>query len=304
MLEYSLDGVNVLWEDETLRGRTLAQAKQSFLPGGYQLDVYPPMRADKEAYAQFWVGPARAEITGEHEVTVTSDPDSRLGFHLTKRFRMDPATGGVTIAQRITNHGGETLRLGLWDRTWTRAGDTTFFPMKKHSLYPDGWDFLPHFKRNPDPLKCARASEQFIVSDGLLIVDYKGVCCQMAADCEDGWICWTKDRLAFVIRFPFDPAASYPFEGGGNVSIFTADEKEMRMVELEPASPLFTLAPGQTGSHTETWELFHMPRPLTTTDDVARFAVNRHSADRTCNVGRDRQTFPSGAEARCKANTQ
>lgn len=267
---YALNGQNVLWEDERRHGDTNQTAGQAVFPGGYQLDVLPWIPKDTAGYAELWSGPAEVRITGDYGVEVHGSTDSPLGFSLSKAVTMDPKTGNLEVIQRVTNHSAQPQRLALWDRTWTVAPDYVFFPLHGRGVYENGWDFTENSKRWRD-LKEILGSGQITVRDGIFIVDYKGLDCQIVSDCEAGWLAWVRGTLMYVKRFGVAADATYPWEGGGNLSVYMSSAAK-GMVELEPASPLYDLKPGETRSFTETWEVRRISAELRSAADVAEFA--------------------------------
>ncbi|HEX3045306.1 MAG TPA: hypothetical protein VHY08_11150, partial [Bacillota bacterium] len=66
----------------------------------------------------------------------------------------------------------------------------------------------------------------------------------------EGWAAYAVDGVLFQKKFAYDSAATYP-DAGVNVELYT----NHRMLELETLSPLRTVAPGATETHTETWIL-------------------------------------------------
>lgn len=64
---------------------------------------------------------------------------------------------------------------------------------------------------------------------------------------------------------------SHLFDGGGNVSIFTADSSNMEMVEIEIAGPVYELKPGQTMHFKEHWQLYRHDEQTRSIDNVIEF---------------------------------
>lgn len=252
ILQYSINGKKVLWEDKKVYGM-MGKEDKAIYPGGYQLDVLPFMRNTVKGYPQMWSGKNDVEIKGAWELEVTGKKENPLGFYLAKNISMDPKTGNLTIVQKVTNNTQKNMTLALWDRTWTIAPDYLIFPLREKSIYPRKWDFCDNSKKWRDTKKIL-ASGQFVVKDGYMIIESKGLNCQIVTDCEEGLMHWIKGNVVFTKRFPFVSTAKYPWEGGGNFSVFVSSFK-FGMMELEPASPFYDIAPGQTKTFTEVWSL-------------------------------------------------
>ena len=68
---------------------------------------------------------------------------------------------------------------------------------------------------------------------------------------------YLKRNAFFIKTFDYDEGATYP-DFGCNFETFT----NAQMLEVETLSPLRTLAPGESLSHSETWHLFgSIPEP-------------------------------------------
>jgi hypothetical protein len=66
-----------------------------------------------------------------------------------------------------------------------------------------------------------------------------------------GWLAyWWKGNL-FVKRAEYDPRAEY-LDFGSSSECYC----DHRFIELETLAPIRMIAPGETASHTETWELY------------------------------------------------
>jgi hypothetical protein len=77
---------------------------------------------------------------------------------------------------------------------------------------------------------------------------------------RDRWVGWVRGETLFIKTFDYEEGAPYP-DLGCNYETFTKGD----FLELETLSPLRTLMPGQSVSHTETWHLFggvRAPDPL------------------------------------------
>jgi hypothetical protein len=70
---------------------------------------------------------------------------------------------------------------------------------------------------------------------------------------REKWIAYVLNDSLFIKTFDYTEGAIYP-DGGCNFETFSNDE----MLEIESLSPLVTLAPGESVSHTEHWYLFHL----------------------------------------------
>lgn len=67
---------------------------------------------------------------------------------------------------------------------------------------------------------------------------------------REGWVAYLVGDVLFVKRFGWSEGADYP-DGGVNFETFANEQ----FLEIESLGPLVTLAPGESTSHEERWEL-------------------------------------------------
>jgi hypothetical protein len=84
-----------------------------------------------------------------------------------------------------------------------------------------------------------------------------------------GWLAYWLEGCLFVKHAEFDTQANY-YDMGSSTECYCNDQ----FLELETLGPITTLAPGDTVSHTETWELFGNVEKPDNEDDA------RHLAER------------------------
>jgi hypothetical protein len=66
-----------------------------------------------------------------------------------------------------------------------------------------------------------------------------------------GWMAYWTDGTLFVKKAAFEPQKPY-FDYGSSSECYCKDQ----FLELETLSPIHTLAPGDSATHTETWEVY------------------------------------------------
>ena len=272
ILQYQLGDDRVLAEQRQYDGKTLATHGKYFHPGGYQLDVLPYLDRKTPGYDDQRAGPWDVEVTGPYELRLSSSRTNPMGFHLTKTLSMDPETGALRVAQTITNHSKKAVTFGLWDRTWTSGARYVFFPVRTGRRFKAGWDFTENSKRWRD-IPMIMASGQYSLHEGLFVVDGKRSIhnAQIVAECDAGWMAWAKNDLLYVKRFPFHPEATYGFDGGANVSVFTGGVK-LPVIEIEPTGPVQAIPPGESRTLRVVWELRRLEQPVRHVHDLVRLA--------------------------------
>jgi len=67
------------------------------------------------------------------------------------------------------------------------------------------------------------------------------------------------------------PEASYGFDGGANVSVFTGGA-DLPIIEIEPTGPVQAIPPGESRTFRVVWELRRLEQPVRDVRDLARIA--------------------------------
>jgi hypothetical protein len=90
--------------------------------------------------------------------------------------------------------------------------------------------------------------------------------CKFGLNCEDNWIAYVNNGIAFRKRFEYLADAEYP-DNGCSIEVFTNSD----MLEVETLSPLYLLAPEEEIVHVEEWEVFNAGDILTEKDAAKYF---------------------------------
>jgi len=256
VLFYGFSGDNILFEDPTVSGKTLATLERGSF-GGYQLDIGPELRGIS-AHPQLWAGVYHASSPSPYQVRVSSPPESELGLRLEKEFTMDPDSGRLGVTQTVKNTGSTPVSYCLWDRTLCVNGGYAIIPLNRKSRFPAKWSIRTGKPGSWQYDGVTPASSRAKVLDGMLIVEARGEATKIGADSDAGWIAYVKGNLLFVKSFPYEPGGRYT--DGGNSVEFYWDE---RVAELEPLSPEKQLAPGESYVFPEQWSLVRLNEPVT-----------------------------------------
>jgi hypothetical protein len=136
--------------------------------------------------------------------------------------------GGIAVVEQRRQASGESLQ-----------GDHS--PDRQIALWPDtSWED-PRFH---------------FLDEALVVESTPGMSpCKLGTYTQAGWLAYQCQGMVFVKRCSPLETARYP-DRGCNAEIFCGPD----YIELETLSPLLTLQPGQSASHTETWEVY--PAPL------------------------------------------
>ena len=261
VLNFSLIGENVLFDDTGAKGRTLLTSS-NFSVGGYQLDLGPELRGIPD-HKWLWQGPWSWRVPRPFAVHVFSDPEKSVGVQLEKEFVIDPDTGELGITQRMRNIVTNDISYCLWDRTLCKGGGFAMFPLNRKSRFKAGWSIrqgkrVPEYRYEGDKPSDARVR----ILDGVLVAQAKALpeaaTLKVGADSDAGWIAYARGKVLFVKFFPTFANANYS-DGGNTVELYCSD----RVAELEPLSPELKLKPGETYSFPEKWMLIELDKEVT-----------------------------------------
>lgn len=221
---------------------------------------------------RLWLAPEAAGLsaTPDHDgLAATATPGGGLRLDGAR----DPGTGlvrsmevrlvadrpVVEVRHEVHNAGGRRVELAPWAITQLPLGGRAIVPQPRpttgHETRPERLVVLWPYA-SPEDARLA-------VRDGYLAVDGQaGPDLKVGCRADAGWIAWVRDGVALVRRFPAARWVPYP-DLGANAEVFVG----ARYQELEVLGPLAWLAPGDTVSLDERWELRPVP-PAATLDDL------------------------------------
>lgn len=206
--------------------------------------------------------PVEHRVVSDYEVEVGNAPVDQRPIRKVMRVALDPASTRVTVTHRAENRGSEPVACATWGLSVMRAGGVEIIPLPPLGEHPR--DLLPNrtmilwpFTDMSDPRW--RWGRRFIT---LRQADAGPTKAGFAH--TERWIAYQCGDSLFIKTVEFDEAATYP-DRGCNFETFTNEE----MLEVEALGPLRTLAPGESTSHTEQWQLFSGVTPPPAHDDDA-----------------------------------
>jgi len=201
----------------------------------------------------------RTYIPDNDGVTVDELPDGlRLngpteagtGIAKTIEIHMAEKRAAATLIHSLRNDGLWEVEFAPWALSMFRQGGTAIFPQPVGNADPDG---LLHnrilsiwpYTRMSDPRLMLR--DDFILIRATpslppIKIGYYN---------PHGWMAYWIDGQLFRKTFDLHPGATYP-DNGCNTETYC----NHRFIELESLAPLTKLAPGQSVTLTETWEVF------------------------------------------------
>lgn len=262
VMEYSVDGENVIWQNPDEFGRTYPMAAGVWYNyGGYKAWItakgswpWPPdpMIDFGKANVQVVQSPGKAPV-----LRVTGAPSLNTGVMYVKDITLDES-GEVTLTQRLRNISKKTVAYSIWAVTQVDAPCFVAFPIAKKSRFSGGVDF----QEGTSP-----QSRQIQVKDGICITDYMGEMGKVGSDSNGPWMVWLKGDLAYVKLFdPMKEHAAYP-HGGCSAEVYTSD-KALSYAEMELLGPVVKIKPGCQSESVEHWKLMKLSAPVKDVEGV------------------------------------
>lgn len=253
LIQYSLNGENILFDPAESRGKTIEKNTGWFWAGGYQIDVGPEMRGIPP-HKELWMGGGWSlEQNHRGPVIARSKPEPVLGLELEKRIYMNRDTGTLQIDQAMTNVADKNQSYCLWDRTLCEGGGYSLIKLNPKSRYKAGWCWGSQDKNVPGGWSYNGdnpESPNVKILNGVLVAHCFGKHSKLGTDSDAGWIAYARGKLLFIKQFPVDPNGKYT-DGGMTVANYFSD----RVAELEPISPEVELKPGAKYEFNERWFL-------------------------------------------------
>ncbi|MDQ3801552.1 MAG: DUF4380 domain-containing protein [Acidobacteriota bacterium] len=158
----------------------------------------------------------------------------------------------ATVEHRIANRGETEIEISAWALTIMRGGGAAIIPNEP---------FKPYSGENLLPVRSAALWSYTDLTDSrwsfekdfirLGVDETKPDPQKIGVLNRQGWTAYQWENLLFVKRFDFVETAIYP-DMNSNTEVYTAGS----FVEVESLSPLRKLAPGESITYAERWQLF------------------------------------------------
>jgi len=159
----------------------------------------------------------------------------------------------VTVRHTARNDGNEPIQIASWALSVMKPGGIEIIPQPPLGEHPR--DLLPNrgivlwpYTDLTDP-RWHLGRNFFTLRQSTGFPPTK-----IGLSHKEKWVAYIIDDSIFLKTFDHVTGAVYP-DGGCNFETFTNDD----MLEIESLSPLASLAPGESVSHTENWYLFPIP---------------------------------------------
>ncbi len=245
---------NLFFVDPKLAGKKGGKEWVNY--GGHRLWHSPETR--ERTYEPDNVKVDVAELVGGGLEFITP-PNAKTG--ISKSLAIIPAEEETfQIVHTIRNSGVWEIEAAAWGITVMAPGGTALMPQNQNEtqLLPTSFYSLWPYTRMNDP--------RIVWGDKFLLVKQdpkaKGPA-KIGFNCEDGWIGYVNQNIAFIKQFIHDPDEDYP-DNGCSVECYTNAD----MLEIETLSPLQLLEPGDEIQHIELWSALPANGKISTEADA------------------------------------
>jgi hypothetical protein len=217
-----------------------------YFRGGHRLWHSP------EAMPRTYIPDNEGATVSEIPNGVRIDQPAEAWTHIAKslEIRLNANQPQAIIRHEMRNDGPWTVEFAPWALSMLRLGGVAIFPQPVGNsdaagLLANRQLVIWPYTKMDDPRLSLR--DDYILlraSGGLPPV-------KIGYFNPHGWAGYYIDGMLFVKRYDPCPGAAFP-DGGCNTETYT----NHKFIELETLAPLTKLAPGETGVHTETWEVY------------------------------------------------
>jgi len=245
VLEYSINGKNVIYLDKKHDGWKYDPKKKIIDPCGGRFDIGPEYTIPK--HPVLWLGKWTLEKTGKYSIKATSQKDLQTGVRLVRTFKLAHDSSKLTISQEIINISKKTIHWCYWGRTLLPTGGICIVPLSGASRFPN-----KHIVYQRNLLHLRPKDPNIGVYKNFIVVNKLPVYPKLGFDSYDGRLFYlTQNNLLFSKEFKVYPDRVYNKITAMTSCVFYGD----KFCELEPVGPREAILPGKSSSFSVTWKL-------------------------------------------------
>lgn len=152
----------------------------------------------------------------------------------------------VIVHHTLTNRGPWPVECAPWALTQFRTGGVTILPQSREQT-----EVLPNRSLVLWPYSDIASSRVMLGNHYVLVHAQMETPFKVGFPNPRGWLGYWLDGVLFVKRATFDAQAAY-YDFGSSSECYCNSQ----FLELETLAPIGELAPGESATHTETWELY------------------------------------------------
>lgn len=227
-----------------------------YLYGGHRFWISP------EDYSTYYPDNDPVEYTISGNVFTFTPPVQKVrGWLCQIEITFDEAEAKASVCHILTNKSQEEKTGSIWALSVTAAGGRAIMEQSKIET-----GFLPN--------RTLVMWDYTNISDKRFYADKNYYALQQETDCDGpfklgvnntkGSVITVNNGCVFKKTYNHKPDGKYP-DGGCSTELYTCHF----MLEVESLSPLYTLKPGESAEHTESWCLF--PEKSTNLEEVVKY---------------------------------
>ena len=185
-------------------------------------------------------------IPDQAGLSVIQPVEDETGIEKSIRISLVEDNPQVIVRHMLTNRGLWPVEFAPWAITQLRAGGVAILPQSQEQT-----DFLPNRSLTLWPYTDLASSQVTWGNCYILVRTEMETPFKVGFPNPRGWLAYWLDGTLFVKRTAFDAQAEY-YDYGSSSECYCNG----KFLELETLAPISKIAPGESSTHTETWELY------------------------------------------------
>jgi hypothetical protein len=185
-------------------------------------------------------------IPAKSSLSILQKIEAETGIEKSMRITLIEDKPQVIIRHMLTNRSQWAVECAPWAITQCRTGGVAILPQSREQV-----DFLPNRSLSLWSYTDLSSSQVSWGNRYILVRAEMDSPFKVGFPNPRGWLAYWLDGTLFVKRASYDAQAEY-YDFGSSSECYCNN----RFLELETLAPIGKLAPGESVTHTETWELY------------------------------------------------
>ena len=179
-------------------------------------------------------------------LSITQQVEASTGLEKSIQISLADDKPQVILRHTLTNRGLWPVECAPWTITQVKTGGVAILPQSREQT-----GYLPNRSLALWPYNDMSSPHVTWGTSAILIRAQMPSPFKVGFSNPRGWLAYWLDGTLFVKRAAFDAQATY-YDFGSSSECYCND----RFLELETLAPISKIAPGESTTHTETWELY------------------------------------------------
>ncbi len=187
------------------------------------------------------------KLVGSRTVVFTPPPQRKNGLQVSLEVTLDEYDCTVTVKNRIQNIADHPQTYSVWALSVLAPGGVEIVPLNTHET-----GFLNNKVMAVWPYCNLGDKRAAFAQDMMMLKQEKKAAnaFKIGLDNRRGWAAYVVKEAMFLKQFEYIDGAAYP-DGGMNFETYTGSA----FLEMESLGPLLQVAPGDTLTHVEKWDI-------------------------------------------------